>query len=98
VVSDNGSDYRSTPGKQTCEALGLTPKPTRQYTPRRNGKAERFIKTLQAEWAYGITFQYSKERNSCPPRYLAIYHGRRCHMALAGRTTFQQLCLFAATE
>ena len=43
VLSDNGSAYRSRPWKQTCEALGLTPKRTRPYTPRTNGKAERFI-------------------------------------------------------
>jgi transposase InsO family protein len=98
VLSDNGSAYRSRPWRQTCEALGLTPKRTRPYTPRTNGKAERFIKTLQAEWAYGMAFQTSEERNSWLPRYLAIYNGRRCHMALAGRTPFQQLCLLTATE
>ena len=98
VLSDNGSAYRSRPWRQTCEALGLTPKRTRPYTPRTNGKAERFIKTLQAEWAYGMAFQSSEERNSWLPSYLAIYNGRRCHMALAGRTPFQQLCLLTATE
>jgi len=29
----------------------------RPYTPRTNGKAERFIKILVSEWAYGISFQ-----------------------------------------
>jgi len=98
VLSDNGSAYRSALCRQPCEALGLTPKRTRPYTPRTNGKAERFIKTLQAEWAYGMAFQTSEERNSWLPRYLAIYNGRRCHMALAGRTPFQQLSLLTATE
>ncbi len=98
VLSDNGSAYRSRPWRQTCEALGLTPKRTRPYTPRTNRKAERFIKTLQAEWAYGMAFQALEERNSWLPRYLAIYNGRRCHMALAGRTLIQQLCLLTAAE
>jgi len=68
------------------------------YTPRTNGKAERFIKTLQSEWAYGMSFQSSAERNRWLGRYLAIYNRRRCHMALAGRTPFQQLALLRATE
>jgi len=98
VLSDNGSAYRSKPWRQACEALGLTAKRTRPYTPRTNGKAERFIKTLLNEWAYGLSFQSSEERNRWLSRYLAIYNGRRCHMALAGRTPFQQLGLLRATE
>ena len=98
VLSDNGSAYRSKPWRQACEALGLSAKRTRPYTPRTNGKAERFIKTLLNEWAYGMSFQSSAERNRWLSRYLAIYNGRRCHMALAGRTPFQQLRLLRATE
>jgi len=97
VLSDNGSAYHSKPWRQACEALGLTSKRTRPYTPRTNGKAERFIKTLLNEWAYGLSFQSSEERNRWLSRYLAIYNGRRCHMALAGRTPFQQLGLLRAT-
>ena len=97
-MSDNGSAYRSRPWRKTCEVLGLTPKRTRPCTPRTNGKAERFIKTLQAEWAYGMAFQTSEELNSWLPRYLAIYNGRRCHMALAGRTPFQPFCFLTADE
>ncbi len=62
VLSDNGSAYRFKPWRQACEALGLTPKRTRPYTPRTNGKAERFIKTLLAEWAYSLQFNNSAER------------------------------------
>ena len=98
VLSDNGSAYRSKPWREACSALGLTPKRTRPYTPRTNGKAERFIKTLLAEWAYSMAFQTSTERSRWLPRYLAIYNGSRCHMALAGRTPFQQLGLLRATE
>lgn len=76
----------------------LTPKRTSPYTPRTNGKAERFIKTLQSEWAYGMSFQSSAERNRWLGRCLAIYNRRRCHMALAGRIPYQQLALLRATE
>ena len=98
VLSDSGSSYRSRPWREACAALGLTPKRTRPYTPRTNGKAERFIKTLLAEWAYSMAFQTAAERNHWLPRCLAIYKGRRCHMALAGRTPIQQLGLLRATE
>ncbi|MGA7823261.1 MAG: IS481 family transposase, partial [Steroidobacteraceae bacterium] len=43
VMTDNGSAYRSTPFTKTCRWLRLVHKRTRPYTPRTNGKAERFI-------------------------------------------------------
>ena len=49
------------------------------YTPRTNGKAERFIQTLCREWAYGMSFQNSEERKRWLPRYLRLYNQRRCH-------------------
>jgi len=52
LLSDNGSAYRSKPWRHACEAVGLTPKRTRHYTPHTNAKDE-FIKTLVSEWAYG---------------------------------------------
>jgi len=78
--------------------LGLTPKSTRPFTRRANGKAERFIKALQRESAYGMSFQSSAERNRWLGCYLAIYNRSRCHMALADCTPFQQLALLRATE
>ena len=98
VLSDNGSAYRSRQWRQACMVLGLKAKRTRAYRPQTNGKAERFIKTLQAEWAYAMPFTSSDERKRWLPRYLAIYNGRRCHMALAGRTPFQQLNRLRVTE
>jgi len=53
---------------------------------------------LLSEWAYGMSFQSSSERNRWRGRHLAIYNRRRCHMALAGRTPYQQLNLLRATE
>jgi hypothetical protein len=91
VLPDNGSAYRSWQWQQACTVLGLKSKRTRAYRPQITGKAERFIKTLQAEWPYEIPFTSSEERKHWLPRYLSIYNGRRCHMRLAGRTPFQQL-------
>jgi transposase InsO family protein len=71
--------------------LDLKPIRTKPYTPQTNGKAVRFIKTLLTEWAYVIAYQTSEERNRWLPRYLGIYKGHRCHMALGGLSP--QRCL-----
>ena len=63
VMSDNGPAYLSRSFARACKALGLKHIRTRPYTPRTNGKAERFIQTLCREWAYGMPFQNSEERN-----------------------------------
>ena len=63
VMSDNGSAYISKAFAKACSALGLKHIRTRPYTPRTNGKAERFIQTLCREWAYSMPFQNSEERN-----------------------------------
>jgi transposase len=91
ILSDNGSAYRSGDWRKACRALDHKPIRTKPYTPRTNGKAERFIKTLLSEWAYAMAFQTSQERNRWLPRYLALYKGRRCHMALGGLSPQQRL-------
>jgi len=91
ILSDNGPAYRSSDWRRACRALDLKPIRTKPYTPQTNGKAERFIKTLLAEWAYVIAYRTSEERNRWLPRYLGIYNGHRCHMALGGLTP--QQCL-----
>jgi hypothetical protein len=57
VLADNCTAYRSKPWRQACEALGLSDKSTRRYTPRNNGKAEHFIKTQLYERAHHLSFQ-----------------------------------------
>ena len=91
VLSDNGSSYRSGEWRKACSALDLKPIRTKPYTPRTNGKAERFIRTLLGEWAYAMPFQTSEERKRWLPRDLWLYNGRRCYMALGGLSL--QQCL-----
>ncbi len=67
------------------------PQRTRPYTPRNNGNAERFIQMLCREWAYGMAFQNSEERNSWLPRYLSIHNRLRKHSALSSRSPQQRL-------
>ena len=52
VMTDNGGAYRSHAFREACTAAGLKHRRTRPYTPRTNGKAERFIQTSLREWAY----------------------------------------------
>ncbi|MFT4035248.1 MAG: DDE-type integrase/transposase/recombinase, partial [Patulibacter sp.] len=52
VITDNGSAYRSAAHAIACHALGVRHLRTRPYRPQTNGKAERFIQTLQHRWAY----------------------------------------------
>ena len=62
VMTDNGSGYRSRRFRATCQRLGLRHLFTRPYTPRTNGKVERFIKTALLEWAYARLYRHSDER------------------------------------
>src|SRR4051794_2756229 len=66
VLTDNGGSYRSADFRHTCRRLGIRQKFTRPYTPRTNGKAERFIQTAIREWAYAYAYQSSNNASqSC---------------------------------
>jgi transposase InsO family protein len=64
VMTDNGSGYRSALHAIACRAMGIRHLRTRPYRPRTNDKAERFIRTLLAGWAYGATYTSSAERTA----------------------------------
>lgn len=55
VMTGNGVGYISHKFRDAAHALGQRHIRTKPYTPKTNGKAERFIKTLQEEWAYGYS-------------------------------------------
>ena len=82
VMSDNGSCYRSHVHAQACRQLGLKHLFTQPYRPRTNGKAERFIQTLQNRWAYGAIYKNSAERTATLPGWLTHYNYKRRHGAL----------------
>jgi transposase InsO family protein len=83
VMSDNGACYRSIAHAVVCRALGLRHLRTRPYRPRTNGKAERFIRTLLAGWAYGAIYGSSRERAAALDGWLWTYNHRRPHGALS---------------
>lgn len=82
VMSDNGSCYRSAVHAETCRELGLRHLRTQPYRPRTNGKAERFIQTLQNRWAYGAIYASSAERTRALPGWLTYYNFTRRHGSL----------------
>jgi transposase InsO family protein len=82
VLSDSGSAYRSRPVAAVCQALELGHRFTRPYTPRTNGKAERFIQTLLREWAYAVAYSSSAQRTAALVRWLQHDNWHRPHSAL----------------
>ncbi len=74
--------YRSAVHALCCRTLGIRHPRTRPYRPQTHGKAERFIRTLPASWAYGAIYQSSRERTAALDGWLWHYNHRRRHSAL----------------
>jgi transposase InsO family protein len=83
VLTDNGPAYRSRAFALACHTLDLKHRFTRPYTPRTNGKAERFIQTALREWAYARTYQNSNQRSQELNCWLHQYNWHRPHASLA---------------
>ena len=97
VMTDNGSAYVSRVHAQACRDLGLRHLRTRPYRPRTNGKAERFIQTLQNRWAYGAIYGSSAERTAALPGWLAHYNFKRRHGSLGHRPPAARLAELRTT-
>jgi transposase InsO family protein len=82
LLTDNGSAYVSVGHALACRRLGIRHSRTRPYRPQTNGKAERFIRTLLAGWAYGAIYGSSQERTAALDGWLWHYNHRRRHSAL----------------
>jgi transposase InsO family protein len=93
VLTDNGSCYRSRQFRAACRRLGLRHIFTRPYTPRTNGKAERFIQTALREWAYATAYNTSAERADQLPHWLHRYNWHRPHGSLSGQVPVSRLGL-----
>lgn len=82
LLTDNGACYRSRAFAAACRELGIRHRFTKPYSPRTNGKAERFIQTALREWAYAFTYRDADERASHLPRWLHDYNWHRRHASL----------------
>lgn len=93
VMTDNGSCYKSRAFKAACADLGLKHIRTKPYTPRTNGKAERFIQTALREWAYARAYQTSNDRAADLPAWTHLYNWHRPHSALNSKPPITRLGL-----
>jgi transposase InsO family protein len=91
LLTDNGSPYRSTIHALACKTLGIRHLRTRPRRPQTNGKAERFIRTLLAGWAYGAIYNSSRERTAALDGWLFTYNHHRRHQALGRQTPITRL-------
>jgi transposase len=91
VLTDNGGAYRSTIHAVACRTLKIRHLRTRAYRPQTNGKAERFIRTLLAGWAYGAIYRTSTERTAALDGWLWHYNHHRKHSALGHQAPIARL-------
>ena len=86
LMTDNGSCYRSKAFNKVCQALGIKHIYTKPYTPKTNGKAERFIQSSLREWAYAQAYQTSEQRKLELPYWLHHYNWHRPHAGIKRKT------------
>jgi transposase InsO family protein len=82
LLTDNGGCYRGVVHAVACRSLGIKHLRIRPHRPQTNGKAERFIRTMLAGWAYGSIYGSSHERTRALDGWLWHYNHRRRHSAL----------------
>ena len=93
VMTDNGACYKAHAFRNACRDLGLRHIRTRPYTPKTNGKAERFIQTALREWAYAQAYPTSEHRGNELPRWLHRYNWHRPHGSLKSNPPISRLGL-----
>jgi transposase InsO family protein len=93
VMSDNGSCYKSFAFRRACKRFGLRHIRTRPYTPKTNGKAERFIQTSMREWAYAQAYRNSRQRKAELPFWLHRYNWHRPHSGIDDNVPISRLGL-----
>jgi len=93
VMTDNGSCYKAFAFCEACRERGLKHLRTRPYTPKTNGKAERFIQTALREWAYAQAYPTSDHRAAELPIWLHRYNWHRPHGGIKYQTPISRLAL-----
>jgi transposase InsO family protein len=93
VITDNGSCYKAFAFARACKRLRLKHIRTKPYTPKTNGKAERFIQTALREWAYARPYPTSAERAQELQPWIHAYNWHRPHGSLKGNPPISRLAL-----
>ena len=98
LMTDNGNPYRSKAHAIACRELGVRHLRTQPCTPRTNGKAERFIKTLVDGWAYDAVYGSSRERARALPAWLDRYNRKRPHRSIGRMPPMMRLAKLSANN
>ena len=93
VMTDNGPCYISGAFRQAGKKFGIKHIRTKPYTPRTNGKAERFIQSALREWAYARAYQTSDHRANDLPLWTHMYNWHRPHGGIKDQTPISRLGL-----
>ena len=91
VMTDNGACYRSRRFARVVQTAGARHIFTRPYTPRTNGKAERFIQSSLREWAYARPYNSSEDRAEAVIAWTDAYNTTRPHTGIGGLTPWQRV-------
>ncbi len=98
VMTDNGKVFLSRDFQDGLKLIGARHHRTPMYTPRVNGKAERFIRTMLNECAYGIAFTSSRERRAVLIAWNRFYNEERPHSAINYRAPASRLNPLSTTS
>lgn len=93
VMTDTGSCYIVKDFARACKLLRIKHLTTKPYTPKTNGKAERFIQTALREWAYARAYQNFQQRTDDLPLWTHLYNSHRPHGGIKGKTPIGRLAL-----
>jgi transposase InsO family protein len=98
VITDNGSAYTSFAVRDACRAAAVRHTRTKPRHPWTNGRAERFIGTIQRECAYRDQFTSDAERALSIALFVPWYNTERPHRALRGLTPSDWLARWRVTH
>jgi transposase InsO family protein len=93
IMTDNGSSFRSHRYAKALRRLKIKHLRTKPYTPKTNGKAERFVQTSLREWAYATAYETSDERAAELPFWLHRYNWHRPHGGIGAKPPISRIGL-----
>ena len=93
IMTDNGSSFRSHRYAKALRRLRIKHLRTKPYTPRTNGKAERFVQTSLREWAYARAYSTSQHRAAELPIWLHRYNWHRPHGGIGAKPPISKIAL-----
>ena len=92
LLTDNAWAYTKNRSlSELLRARAIEHKRTRPYSPKTNGKVERYQQTMDREWGRGVTYNNSTDRRQALPHWLEHYNTRRRHSGIGNRTPISRV-------